>query len=238
MSDTSAPAPHAEGAGGGIKATLTRKLGPFPAWVYIVAIAGGAWLFYFWKSRNGSSTTATVAATPSTDSSNTPPADLSALSNANAANPVVVPETNAQWAVRAANGLGASGQWSPTDISNALANLLNGQPLVGNQQAIVNAAEAAYGVPPEGVILSTAAPVPAAIPAPATATATVTATPAPAAPAPAAGHTYTVQRGDNLTAIARKMYGNTNWQQIYDANRDIINNPNLIYAGQVLTIPA
>lgn len=59
------------------------------------------------------------------------------------------------------------------------------------------------------------------------------------APAPApAQHTYTVQPGDNLTRIATRFYGNSNWQKIYDANRGVIGgNPNLIRPGQVIVIP-
>ena len=48
--------------------------------------------------------------------------------------------------------------------------------------------------------------------------------------------TYTVQRGDNLSKIA-KQYGTT-WQDLYNTNKSVVgSNPNLIYAGQVLTIP-
>jgi LysM repeat protein len=50
--------------------------------------------------------------------------------------------------------------------------------------------------------------------------------------------TYTVVKGDCLWAIAKKFYGNGNeYTKIYNANTDKIKNPNLIYAGQVLTIP-
>lgn len=47
--------------------------------------------------------------------------------------------------------------------------------------------------------------------------------------------TYTVQSGDNLSKIGSK-YGIT-WQQIYEANRDKINDPDKIFPGQELTIP-
>lgn len=59
-------------------------------------------------------------------------------------------------------------------------------------------------------------------------------------PAPATAQTYTVVSGDCLFGIARKFYGNgSQYTVIYDANRDVIGgNPNLIYPGQVLTIPA
>lgn len=59
-------------------------------------------------------------------------------------------------------------------------------------------------------------------------------------PAPKAENkTYTVQRGDCLWNIAKKFYGNgSQYTKIYNANTDKIKNPNLIYPGQVLTIPA
>ena len=51
--------------------------------------------------------------------------------------------------------------------------------------------------------------------------------------------TYTVKNGDCLWNIAKKFYGNgAKYTVIYNANKNVIgNNPNLIYAGQVLAIP-
>lgn len=50
--------------------------------------------------------------------------------------------------------------------------------------------------------------------------------------------TYTVVRGDCLWNIAKKFYGNgSQYTKIYNANKDKIKSPNLIYPGQVLTIP-
>lgn len=50
--------------------------------------------------------------------------------------------------------------------------------------------------------------------------------------------TYTVKKGDCLWNIAKKYYGNgAQYTKIAAANKDKIKNPNLIYAGQVLTIP-
>jgi nucleoid-associated protein YgaU len=48
-------------------------------------------------------------------------------------------------------------------------------------------------------------------------------------------NTYTVEAGDNLSKIGAK-YG-VSWKAIYDANRDIISNPDLIHPGQELKIP-
>lgn len=52
--------------------------------------------------------------------------------------------------------------------------------------------------------------------------------------------TYTVVKGDCLWNIAKKYYGNgSKYTVIYNANKSVIgSNPNLIYPGQVLTIPA
>ena len=56
--------------------------------------------------------------------------------------------------------------------------------------------------------------------------------------APKPGNTYTVKEGDCLWLIARQMYGNgSDYTKIFEANRDQISNPNLIYPGQVLTMP-
>lgn len=52
----------------------------------------------------------------------------------------------------------------------------------------------------------------------------------------AAANTYTVQSGDNLSKIGSK-YG-VSWQQIFEANRDKLSDPDKIYPGQELTIPS
>ncbi|AXK73244.1 LysM peptidoglycan-binding domain-containing protein [Lysobacter sp. TY2-98] len=50
---------------------------------------------------------------------------------------------------------------------------------------------------------------------------------------------YTVQPGDTLSHIAKHFYGKANhWHAIFDANRDQLDNPDLIRPGQVLVIPA
>jgi nucleoid-associated protein YgaU len=49
--------------------------------------------------------------------------------------------------------------------------------------------------------------------------------------------TYTVKSGDSLSKIAGNFQGLT-WQEIFQANKDQISDPNLIHPGQVLKIPA
>ena len=50
--------------------------------------------------------------------------------------------------------------------------------------------------------------------------------------------TYRVRRGDSLSSIAFKIYGNKNkWQTIYSENRDILKRPDSLRSGQILIIP-
>ncbi|TLG71370.1 LysM peptidoglycan-binding domain-containing protein [Culicoidibacter larvae] len=50
--------------------------------------------------------------------------------------------------------------------------------------------------------------------------------------------TYTVVSGDNLWMLAQKFYGDGDqYQKIYNANKNLIKVPGLIYPGQILTIP-
>jgi nucleoid-associated protein YgaU len=49
---------------------------------------------------------------------------------------------------------------------------------------------------------------------------------------------YTVRSGDSLSKIAHKTYGHSkHWRLIFDANRDQLDNPDLIQPGQVLVLP-
>jgi nucleoid-associated protein YgaU len=53
-----------------------------------------------------------------------------------------------------------------------------------------------------------------------------------------AGQTYTVKAGDNLSKISKQFYGDPNeYMRIFYANRDKLNDPDRIQAGQQLTIP-
>ena len=50
--------------------------------------------------------------------------------------------------------------------------------------------------------------------------------------------TYVVVSGDSLSKIAKREYGNANdWPRIFEANKDILKDPNKIFPGQKLRIP-
>lgn len=51
---------------------------------------------------------------------------------------------------------------------------------------------------------------------------------------------YTVQQGDTLSGIAasQSLYIGTGWKPIFEANRHIISNPDLIHPGMILRLPS
>jgi nucleoid-associated protein YgaU len=54
-----------------------------------------------------------------------------------------------------------------------------------------------------------------------------------------ADQTYTIVSGDSLSKIAKHFYGDAHkWRQIFEANRDVIKDPDLIYPGQTIKIPS
>lgn len=59
-----------------------------------------------------------------------------------------------------------------------------------------------------------------------------------AAEAEAKPRIYVVEAGDNLSAIAKKVYGDASrWGEIFEANKATVKEPNLIRVGQELVIP-
>jgi len=48
---------------------------------------------------------------------------------------------------------------------------------------------------------------------------------------------YTVQRGDTLSSIAQRFYGSAaDWNRLFQANKSVLHNPDMIFPGQVLTV--
>ena len=51
--------------------------------------------------------------------------------------------------------------------------------------------------------------------------------------------THVVAKGDTLSKIAKAVYGNANkYTVIFEANKPMLKDPDKIYPGQVLRIPA
>ena len=50
---------------------------------------------------------------------------------------------------------------------------------------------------------------------------------------------YTIKSGDTLSKIAKEQYGDANqYKKIFEANREVIGDPDKIYPGQQIRIPA
>ncbi|WJY00774.1 transglycosylase family protein [Curtobacterium sp. 458] len=58
------------------------------------------------------------------------------------------------------------------------------------------------------------------------------------APVKTSGKTYKIASGDTLDKIATKLDLEGGWKQLWAANTSTIDDPNLIYAGQTLQLPA
>lgn len=57
-------------------------------------------------------------------------------------------------------------------------------------------------------------------------------------PAAARGDLYTVEEGDSLWVISKKVYGaGASWEKIYEANRDVLESPDDLGVGMKLRIP-
>ena len=49
---------------------------------------------------------------------------------------------------------------------------------------------------------------------------------------------YTIKKGDTLSKIAKAQYGDTDrWGALFEANREVIEDPDRIYPGQTIRIP-
>lgn len=103
----------------------------------------------------------------------------------------------------------------------------------------------ATAVAPQSVPVQTApvqsvpaAPVQSVPAAQAPAVPAVEAAPQHAAPVALSGETYTLEPGDTLSTAADKLGLEGGWQSLADANLDTIANPDLVFAGQVIQLPA
>lgn len=164
MSDAPDTHPNAGGV-------LNRKVGGVPVkWLAViaaVAVVGGILYRRYQANKTGAAAAATTAAAVTPDvttgggeayssagGNNIASGGGGYYTQTNGTSVFSGQSTNAQWATAAANGLTGQG-YAPLDVQNALSGYLNGTPLTAAQQAIVNAAIAGWGSPPEGVLGST-----------------------------------------------------------------------------------
>ena len=59
-----------------------------------------------------------------------------------------------------------------------------------------------------------------------------------AAPAAQPAEMYRIEKGDTLSKIAQAKYGDSNaWRELFEANREVIEDPDKIYPGQQIRVP-
>lgn len=112
----------------------------------------------------------------------------------------------------------------------------------GQRAKIIDVLKGIEGISKVDDHMTVAAPVPAPeatpVPAPQAEAAPAPEAPAEAQPEAAEGRTYTVVSGDSLWKISEAMYGSgAKYKHIFEANRDILDDPDRIFPGQVLKIP-
>lgn len=225
------------------KPDFSQKIGPLPLGAWVAIAGGGIGLYMLHRNK-----AAAAAAPASID----PTASIVGTGGAGAVSESYVPTTggvttttpakltsNTQWGSQAFSWLAALGM-NPTMADSAIRNYLDGRTLSVQENALISQVLGKYGTPPEQLPAAPPVPVvtpispPPAPPAPAP---VVQAPPQPVGIAPPRVNTYTVQRGDTLSGIAARYPDPAiTWQSIFNANRGTINNPHLIYPGQVITI--
>jgi nucleoid-associated protein YgaU len=86
--------------------------------------------------------------------------------------------------------------------------------------------------------VSTPARVPALQAVPQAAPQVAVSAPRHVAPVAVSGQTYTIRSGETLSTIAGKLNIAGGWRSLADANTSTISNPDMVFPGQVLQLPA
>ena len=175
-------------------------------------------------------------------------------------------ESSGNWGISTGNGYGGGLQFSPStwaayggtgsassasrEQQIAVAQRVQaGQgwgawPSCSAKLGLTGGAAAPKSVPAPKAAAAPAAKAPAKAVAPKAAAAKAVA-PKAAAPAarhlaevPLSGETYTIQSGDTLSKIADKLNIAGGWQLLADANGSTIIDPDVVFPGQVLQLPA
>jgi LysM domain len=235
------PTSSPDGIGKGAGKVFSKNVGPLPAWAWIAAVAGGVGIIAY-QRRNAEPAPADSLATGDQAEVGAGPGGwtyIPALPTASpeAATPI---ETNEQWAVAAARWLMLTKNYDPSLVDAAIRRYISGESLDVRQWSIISDALRHFGplpnpLPPLEGNPPTQAPPPTGTKPPA---------PPPPKPKPRGNIRGYMKVGawpawnSTLWGIAKHYYGNgALWPKIYNANRHIISNPNLLRPGWILAIP-
>lgn len=134
--------------------SLTKKMGPLPAWAWILLVGGGLG-FYLYVQRNKSTVNTAASTGSSADTGfGTTRQGAGNLGTAGGTGTDVATttaiQTNQQWSVKAQNLLVAMG-YDPVTVTTAIANYLGGNVLTAQQSALISEALRSAGPTPEPV---------------------------------------------------------------------------------------
>lgn len=136
---------------------MTKKMGPFPVWVWGVLI-GGAFVLWYWVSQRDAGSSA-LADTVEEGTVATPSGDFSTVPVMPASDDVVDENTNLEWSIQALNAITGTGT-SLLAAQTAISKYLNSEKLSAADQAIIEKVLRLVGPPPEGVSTPDLTPVP------------------------------------------------------------------------------
>jgi hypothetical protein len=151
--------PHPHDGGDGLKGTLSRKVGPLPMGVWILAVGGGLVLTWYMRRNSSASTgtdTGTDTTAPDTGGTGTGTwpygipngvGQTGSSDTGSDATDSTLPTTNEQWQRRAVSILVGRG-YEPTAVDRAISAYLGGEPLTTTQRAVINEAIILLGPPP------------------------------------------------------------------------------------------
>jgi LysM repeat protein len=216
---------------------MGKMLGPLPVGAWVAVVGGGLGFMLYTRSHAPATGTDTGGGSPLDTVGNGAVGGWQGTGPATAdpgGTNVGTITDNQSWASAVENWLIAH-SYDPAQVVSAISNGLYGAALSPTQWAIWETALLHQGAPPENFTPPTqSSPTPIPVkpkppppkPKP---------PPPKPKPKPHPSHTYYVVRpGDSLSKIAAKFH--TTWQVIYNNNRKIIHNPNMIFPGQRLFI--
>lgn len=130
---------------------MTKKMGPFPVWVWGVLI-GGSFVLWYWVSQRDAGQSALADSVEDSEVGTVAPpsGDFDTVPIMPPSDGVVDEATNLEWSIQALNSVTGTGV-SLLAAQTAISKYLNGQTLSSAEGKIIETILSKIGAPPEGV---------------------------------------------------------------------------------------
>lgn len=132
-----------------VGSNLTKKMGPFPVWVWGVLI-GGAFVIWYWVSQRDLGSGELPTEDTEVGTVAPPSGDFDTVPVMPPSDGVQDEATNLEWSVQALNSVTGTGV-SLIAAQTAISKYLNGEKLTSAEAAIIDKVLGKIGPPPEGV---------------------------------------------------------------------------------------